>query len=48
MFMTFITLFSLIGLLLVLGISTYEVFQYVNSESQMEKVPVRIRDEHRR
>lgn len=47
MFMTLITLFSLLSLILILGISAYAVFQYIAMENRMEKVPVRVKDDYR-
>lgn len=48
MFMTLITLFSLLSLILVLGVSAYAVFQYITLENQMEKVPVRVKNGYHR
>ncbi len=48
MFMTLITLFSLLSLILILGVSAYAVFQYITMENRMEKVPVRVKDDYRR
>ncbi|MEO1781708.1 hypothetical protein [Enterococcus diestrammenae] len=45
MFMTLITLFSLLSLLVILGVSAFAVVQYISAENQMEKVPVRIKDD---
>lgn len=49
MFMTMITLFMLMSLFALLGVSTFAVMHYLNDE-RMEKVPVRIDDRpaHRR
>ena len=48
MFMTLITLFSLLSLLVILGVSAFAVVQYISAENQMEKVPVRIKDDYER
>lgn len=45
MLMTMVTLFMILGLVALLGVSTYAVMQYLQEE-QMEKVPVRVKDEH--
>ncbi|WP_455326596.1 hypothetical protein [Enterococcus saigonensis] len=41
-----ITLFTMFSLVILLGISAYAVFRYINDESQMEKVPVRVKNHH--
>lgn len=48
MMISLISLFSLIALLLILGVATYVVFQYITIENQAEKVPVRIKDDYPR
>lgn len=44
MLMTMVTLFMILGLVALLGISTYAVMHYLHEE-QMEKVPVPVKND---
>lgn len=47
MLATMITLFTMFSLVVLLGISAYAVFRYINDENQLEKVPIRVKSHHR-